>query len=258
VAKPQRSPTRRLRLPNSRGAAILVAAGLALLGFGVGLTFLVLAPMARSGQGVFSFLKRSQTRLIFDARLRPSSQPPLPTLTPARPELWQTPVADLAFPSPDQWDELNNAAGSVEARYVPNRTQRVLATPPILDALKRPVIAAVVAFGADADDSLPGPRRPDASDATRLTISANGVGDSALLGCVLTVKDGGIKLASALGDHPLAACQQGIIRVSDSTAISFAVSTEILPNYRARDGVWQQGGAFGQTRVRFRLRDPAA
>src|SRR4051794_34080608 len=92
---PRRGATR-LRIPNTRFGAVGVAAGLALIGFLLGVGLLVVAPMLRGR------LSGGQT---LDARARLLQQGAARTPT-DRPELWQTPVPRQYFPSPERYAEV--------------------------------------------------------------------------------------------------------------------------------------------------------
>lgn len=233
---------RRFRIPNTHLAAAGVAGALALVGFGIGVLLLVGVPMVRSGQA----------RVVADTRLRLSSQPQLPTTVASlRPELWRTPVARQAFPSTASHATLSDAPTSVRVLYDPDRTRRIVPAPPIIDALGRSRLAVVLSWDADDDPLTPGPIRPDESDPTRLSIVINGPADGGLTGCSLAVRPDGLQV-SGLGQQPDEACQEGVVRLS-SGVLRFAVLFDQLPNYRARDGSWRAGGAFGRSDVRLQL-----
>src|SRR5687767_9441281 len=96
----------RLQLPSSRGGAALIAAGLAVIGFSLGIALLFLLPMARAGQGPFGFLGRfNRPPPSKFGQLAPAATP----IGEGRPELWRTPTANVSFPSAERLSELSGS-----------------------------------------------------------------------------------------------------------------------------------------------------
>lgn len=241
----------RLRIPNTRMGAALVAGAIAAAGFALGVGFLVVVPLLRSGSA-------AQPPTNADRRTRILA-PRLPTPLPGRPELWLTPVATLAFPSPEQVVELRGAKGSVSVSYLPGKTQPVLPLPPISDALGRPRVSAFVVFTSNDDPRTPGPLRPQAGEPTQLVIAATVALSNGVVGCVLAFDGPDLTALAGLGGAPIDDCRSGTIRIEEVGALAFAVSLDELPNYRALDGSWRPGGVFARTDVRIALRAaPAA
>jgi hypothetical protein len=241
----------RFHLPNSRGGAIALAAVLTALGFTVGLGLLVVGPMARAGQGPFALLGRPAPPPLLDARQRLLVQAAA-TPEQERPELWQTPVASLVFPSQPDLDALRGSAGAARVLYDPsNPAQRrtVLNVPPIRDAVGRPVVLPIVALSVDDDVRTPGPVRPGEGEPTRLTVVATSPEEGTPAGCVLALREGALEVTAALGAATDEGCRAGLIRVEGMGALAFALSADLLPNYRSRDGSWREGGVFGRTEV---------
>jgi hypothetical protein len=239
----------RFKLQNNRRGALIAVFGLTLLGFLLGIAILVLAPLARSGHGIFAFLYRPGSPVL-DAR-RLGSQPALGARSrDARPELWRTPVALLAFPNDAAFTEVARTSGAARVVYTPTSDRRILPMPAIQDALGRSLLFVVVTVGAEDDTRTPGPYRPDPTEATRLTVLASSQDPTDPAGCILTLGPSSeLKATGTLGGVDLSHCQAGRIPVSDQEAVAFRVRYDLLPNYRGRDGAWRTGGVLGRTEV---------
>lgn len=246
----------RVRVPNTRLGALVVVLCLLSAGFAIGVGLLVVVPMVRSGQGIFALLNRG-ARPPADVRSRLPSQLQATPL-PERPELWLTPVGSLAFPSVGAFGDLSGAVGSASVTYDPRVTNPVLALPPIRDALGRPVVSALVTFGADDAPATPGPNQPSAVEATQLTLGASVGSNAQLDACVLAMREGVLQAVEGIGVATVADCRSGTLRLASGGALSFAVQYDKLPNFRARDGIWRAGGVLGKTVVRVALRASAA
>lgn len=231
------------RLPNTRTGALMAVGALILVGFLVALVLLFVVPR----------LFRPQARPI-DPRAR-AVLVPQPVRTPQglRPELWVTPTAFVVFPAADAPSELR---GAPTVTYDPQQPSRELALPPLRDAQGRAVVAGLVSLGADDDPSLAGPHRPDQGEPTRLTVALSAVGSEQLAGCVLSIASGTLRATGAIGSARPDECQNGLLRLPTGGAAAFAISGDVLPNYRSRDGAWRPGGVFGRTEVRVALTAP--
>jgi hypothetical protein len=237
----------RFRVPNTRTGALLVAGGLTIAGFGLGLLVLIVLPAFSSGNGLFALLRRGGPPLVLDARV---GLPPQPTTTSRRerPELWLTPVANLAFPSlvpPD-----GRSRGAATVTYVPDRSPKVLTLPPINDFLGRPAISAVVSFASEDEPATPGPYRPDPAEPTQVTVAAVTTdAGPAMSGCVLALRGDRLQATAAFGLARTDECQTGKLRLTENAVLDFSITFDLLPNFRSRDGAWRAGGVFGRTSI---------
>lgn len=235
----------RFRLGNTRQSAVFLALALAFVGFAVGALLLLVAPMARAGQGPFAFF-RSQSR-VADAQIR--AAPVVVTPPSRRPELWQTPVASSAFPSPERLAAEQRTSGAVKTTYDPGKGTRVVPVRPIRDALGRPVVSAVVTLTSDDDLDAPEPSRPDAVEPTQLAIAAAGGALTRSASCVLSMRGDALQATGAVGEVTLDDCRNGAIPLGNGKRLVFAVDYQLLPNHMVRSGAWQSGGVLGRTDV---------
>jgi hypothetical protein len=233
----------RLRIPNTRFGAVGVAAGLAVLGFVLGVGLLVVAPMLRN---------RLQAGQPIDARPRPPLQQGSSKIPVDRPELWLTPVPAQYFPSPERFADVEaRSAASAVADVRLNSS--VVVPQPLVDALGRPVVSVVLALGADVDVRTPAAGRPRVAEPTQVTLAATSAGSTALAGCVLASRDGALTAVSVLGPATLGECGSGLVRLPSGQAVAFALLYEQLPNFRANDGSWLEGGVFSRVEAKVAL-----
>lgn len=240
-----------LRLPNTRRAAVMAALGLALVGFAFGALLLLAAPMIRAGQGPFAFFK-SRPR-VADREIRAAAIVVTPQSQ--RPELWQTPIAALAFPSPDRLIAQQRAPGAVRSTYEPSKGTRVLPVRPIRDAIGRPVVSAVVTLTNDDDPDATDPVRPDMVEPTQLAIVAAGGSLARSASCVLSMRGDALQATGAVGEVTTEDCRAGVIPLGNGKQLSFAVDYKLLPNHLLRNGAWREGGVLGRTDVWVSLAD---
>lgn len=228
----------------------MAVAGLIVLGFGLGIALLILAPMIRAGRGPFAFLNRPGSQVLDARRLGAQPAQAVPTRV-ARPELWRTPVALMAFPNDQAFTQVASAPGAVRVVYQPDRSGRVIPLPAIQDALGRSLLFVVATLGADDDTRTPGPFRPDPLEVTEVTLLASGQTDGGdPSGCLLSL--GGAKelrTTGTLGSATIGDCQEGTIPMPGGQAVAFRLRYDMLPNYRGQDGAWRDGGVLGRTEI---------
>ncbi|HEV8634518.1 MAG TPA: hypothetical protein VG370_09825 [Chloroflexota bacterium] len=228
----------RLRFPNTRFGALLVAAILTVAGFGIGVGLIAVVPALRSGP---------PSRIDPRSRLPQTIRSAAPTSP--RPDAWQTPVANASFPE----NAPEDASGAGGATYEPSQGGPVLALPSILDAIGRPVVAVTVVLDQDDDPLTPAPVRPDRNEPTQLTVVAHPAGELAPSGCTLAFREGRLRAVATLGAATIEECEQGVVRLADGGGLDFWLRYDKLPNRRSRDGAWREGAVFGRTSVWTRL-----
>lgn len=237
----------KIRVPNTRTGALGVAGAIAFAGFLLGMAYIGLVPAARAGQGPLAFLFRASTRHILDARVR-NVVAPLPTAGSGRPELWLTPTATIAFPNSDRVNELHTTNGVRGILYQPGRTEQTLAPAPLVNAVGRPIVSVVISFGADQDAVTPGPMRPDGKETSSVTVFAIGDGPGQSGACSIAMRQDVLQTVAVSGLATPDDCADGQIRLAGAV-VSYALSTDLLPNHRTRDGTWREGGVLGRSEV---------
>jgi hypothetical protein len=228
----------RLRFPNTRSGALLVAAILTVLGFSVGVGLIAVVP---------ALAPAPPPRVDARSRLPQTLQAVKPPNY--RPDAWQTPVANATFPE----DAPADNAGASQATYEPSQDRPVLALPSVRDAVGRPVVAVTVVLDQDDDPLTPGPVRPDESEPTELTVVAHPPGESPPSGCTLAFRDDRLRTVATLGTATVDECERGLVRLPDGGGLDFWLRYDKLPNRRSRDGAWREGAVFGRTSVWTRL-----
>lgn len=226
-----------------------------LLGFLLGVVLLVVVPAGRAGSGPLASLLRPRPR-VTDVRFRPLPGP-TSTAVGARPELWQTPIGVLSFPSADRSAALARQPGAIVATYANGQSARVIAPPALKDAMGRPVVAVVVTFGVDEAFGTPAPLRPQIVEPTQVTLTGLGA-DGRSSSCVLGFRGDVVQAVGATGPATLDECANGQLRAPSGDIVGFALDYDRLPNHRTRDGAWRPGAVFGRTVVTAVLNAAAA
>jgi hypothetical protein len=229
----------RLRFPNTRSGALLVAAILTVIGFSIGVGLIAVVPALTSGSPPPRVDARSRLPQTLQAAKPPNY----------RPDAWRTPVANASFPE----DAPADPAGASQATYEPSQGRPVLALPSVRDAVGRPVVAVTVVLDQDDDPLTPGPLRPDLSEPTQLTVVAHPPGESPPSGCTLAFRDDRLRTVATLGAATIDECERGVVRLPDGGGLDFWLRYDKLPNRRSRDGAWREGAVFGRTSVWTRL-----
>jgi hypothetical protein len=248
--KPRIPGILRNRIPNTRGGAAIVAGGLLALGFAFGATLLLAAPMVQGREGVFALLGSPASRAAFDPRLlQPAKPRPLEVRRHSRPNLWQTPVAERAFPSEGHVEAIRSAVGVTSAVYEPATAQWFTLPNPIRDATGRSKIVPTVSLGVASKPTVAGPLRPDDTEPTQVTVAAIVAGEQLVPSCILAYGPDALEVLGASEPATVEGCLAGEISLPGGDLLNFAVRYDELPNYRARDGAWRIGGVFGRTEV---------
>lgn len=226
---------------------------MAVVGFAIGVALLVVVPAARSGEGIFGLFV-GRTAPVPEIRIRPPSQVRrAPAAKNERPELWMTPVAVRRFPT-DGGGGGAREPGAVRARFLPSQTDRGVALPILRDAIGRPVVSAFAVFSTDDDPTIVGPLRPEIGEPSRVTLLATTAGSEEVAACVLALRGRELRAVGAVGSADLEGCQAGLVRLPDDRGLSFEVTYDELPNYRARDGGWREGAVLGRTELSVALK----
>ncbi len=240
---------RGFRVPNTRNAALVLALGVAALGFGLGMFVLFVAPTLVDS-GLPGFAPRAVRQI--DVRSRLPGQP-LPTPNLDRPELWLTPIARRAFPSERHVERLGRATS---ATFRPGQTP-ILPMPVIRDAIGRSLVAPIVTFTGHFNFATPEPSLPVPGEVTQVSVAVLRAGAGQVDSCILAAGARELHVFAATGAASQAGCEDGILDLEDGTAVGFALLYDELPNYQTRSGIWYEGSTLGQVEVRVAPIDPS-